>query len=124
MTRLIVNATYTSSKDWRLHVENEGTIHVSRLDRAAQHVRIFLDARHPETDHSNVEIVIIPEIGPLGDEVNAARAATRHAAAATIAAATQSRAAARNLIAAGYSIADAAVILGISRGRVSQLANS
>ncbi|MCQ8207093.1 antitoxin HicB, partial [Cutibacterium acnes subsp. acnes] len=45
------------------------------------------------------------------------------AAEATEMAARQSRAAAQHLRAAGYSVSDSAVIMGVSRGRVSQLVN-
>lgn len=65
----------------------------------------------------------VPEIGALADEVAQAREATRAAAEATEMAARQSRAAAQHLRAAGYSVSDSAVIMGVSRGRVSQLVN-
>ena len=74
-------------------------------------------------DHADVDITIIPEIGALADEVAQAREATRGAAEATELAARQSRAAAQHLRAAGYSVSDSAVIMGVSRGRVSQLVN-
>ena len=74
-------------------------------------------------DHADVDITIIPEIGALADEVAQAREATRAAAEATEMAARQSRAAAQHLRAAGYSVSDSAVIMGVSRGRVSQLVN-
>ncbi|MGM7698505.1 hypothetical protein ACSU04_10370 [Microbacterium sp. A84] len=65
-----------------------------------------------------------PELGTLGEEVAAARAATEAASAASIAAARQAREVVRHLRAAGLSVTDAAAVLGVSRGRILQLANA
>ena len=55
--------------------------------------------------------------------VAAARAATDAAADASREAARRSREVVRELRAEGYSVADTAAILGVSRGRISQLAH-
>lgn len=119
-----MNITATAHRwehGWELWLDGEPATQVSRLSKAARQVRDYLDTIDPDTDHREWTITVVPEIGEIGDEVKAARAATEQAAAATKHAATQARAAARHLRAAGYSVADAAVILGVTPGRVSQL---
>ncbi|OOB92193.1 antitoxin HicB [Rathayibacter sp. VKM Ac-2630] len=108
---------------WELWIDGEPATQVASLDRAAQQVRDYLDTVEPATDHSRWEVAIVPEIGDLGAEVVEARSATDQAARAAVTAAARSRAAARHLREAGFSVADSAAILGVSRGRVSQLVN-
>lgn len=105
---------------WELHLDGEPITQVVTLDKAPGQVRDYLDTIAPDVDHSKWDITVMPQIGALGDEVAAARAAAEAASAA----ARQSREAVRHLRGAGYSVTDAAAILGVSRGRVSQLANS
>ena len=69
------------------------------------------------------EIDLHVELGSLGDEVTAARQATAKAAAASQAAAQQTRRVVQRLRASGLSVTDSAAILGVSRGRISQLAS-
>lgn len=111
-------------RGWEVRIDGETATQVASLDRAEQQIRDYLDTVDPHTDHGDWTVVVLPEIGGLGDEVAAARSATAHAASAAVEAAQQSRTIARRLRAAGYSVADTAVILGVSRGRVSQLANA
>ena len=109
---------------WELWIDGEPATQVTTLDKAAQQVRDYLDTIDSDVDHSDWTVSVIPEIGDLGQEVTAAREATAKAAVASCDAAAQSRAAARHLREAGISVTDAAAILGVSRGRVSQLVNS
>lgn len=121
-----MNITVTAHKwegGWELHLDGEPITQVTTLDKAAGQVRDYLDTVSPEIDHSDWKVLVQAEIGELGDEVTAARVATEKAAAASIAAAKKSREAARRLRKAGMSVTDSAVILGVSRGRVSQLVN-
>ncbi|MDU7360284.1 MAG: antitoxin HicB [Propionibacteriaceae bacterium] len=106
---------------WELWNEGDCWTQVASLDEARQQVIDYLDAIEEEVDHSAWDIEIAPEIGALGEEVAAARAATKQAAEATAAAAKRSRDVARRLRHAGFSVSDSAAILGFSRGRVSQL---
>jgi hypothetical protein len=108
---------------WELWVDGEPATQVTTLDKAEQQVRDYLDTIDPDVDHGGWTVTVVPEIGDLGSEVTAAREATAKAAVASRDAAAQSRAAARHLRAAGISVTDAAAILGVSRGRVSQLVN-
>lgn len=109
---------------WELHRDGEAITQVTTLDKAADQVRDYLDTVEPDTDHSEWSVEIRAELGALTDEVEAARAATEAATAAAMSAAKQSRDAVRHLRDAGLSVTDSAVILGVSRGRVSQLANA
>ncbi|MFT3898747.1 MAG: antitoxin HicB [Gordonia sp. (in: high G+C Gram-positive bacteria)] len=108
-------------RGWELWIDGEAATQVATLDRAAAQVRDYLDTIDPSADHSTWEIEVVPEIGDLGNAVKEARAATEQASTATIDAAAKSREVARRLRAAGYSVTDSAAILGVSRGRVSQL---
>ncbi|WP_130453821.1 sigma factor-like helix-turn-helix DNA-binding protein [Leucobacter luti] len=91
------------------------------LGKAEARIREHLDAVHPGVDHSDRDITIAPELGELGERVRAARQATSAAASAQEEAARRSREVARALREAGLTVTEAAVILGVSRGRVSQL---
>ena len=72
------------------------------------------------TDHSDWTITVIPEVASL-DRVHAARETADRARALQEEAATAWREAALALRAEGLSVADAATIMGVSRGRISQL---
>ena len=120
MNRITATA-YKWEHGWELWIDGEPATQVATLDKAVQQVRDYLDTEDPDTDHSDWQITATPDIGSIGAEVAAAREATQSAAVATKAAADQARAVARHLREAGYSVTDSAAILGVSRGRVSQL---
>ncbi|MGO4490290.1 antitoxin HicB [Microbacterium sp. 2RAF4] len=109
---------------WELWLDGEAATQTSTLDKAEQQIRDYLDTEEPGVDHSAWNITVVPDIGPLGDEVAAARLATENAIAASAAAASESRRVVRHLREAGFSVTDSAAILGVSRGRVSQLVSS
>lgn len=122
-----MNITVSASKwehGWELSIEDEVVTQVSTLDKAEQQVRDYLDTIDPSVDHSDWAIEVIAQLGKLTDRVSAARGATIHAQQAQEKAAKESRSVARELRAAGISVTDAAAILGVSRGRVSQLAKT
>lgn len=108
---------------WELHLDGEPVTQVVTLDKAEQQIRDYLDTIDFNTDHGNWNVTVVPEIGALYAEVTAARQATEDAATASVRAAAQARAAARHLRESGFSVTDSAVILQVSRGRVSQLVN-
>ncbi|MFE7196817.1 antitoxin HicB [Microbacterium oxydans] len=109
---------------WELWLDGEAATQTTTLDKAEQQIRDYLDTEEPDVDHSAWSITVVPDIGPLGDEVAAARLATENAIAASAAAASESRRVVRHLREAGFSVTDSAAILGVSRGRVSQLVSS
>jgi len=108
------------SEGWELHVEGEGVTQTRTLDKAVDQVRSYLETLHGGS-FSEADISVTADLGPLTEEVSAARQAVRDAAAAQEAAAKKSRAIAGKLRREGLSVTDAAVVLGVSRGRVSQL---
>ncbi len=109
---------------WELWLDGEASTQVATLDKAAQQVRDYLDTVDPDVDHSDWTIDVTADLGGIEDQVREARAATRAAADAQEIAAVRSREVARQLREAGLSVTDSAAILGVSRGRVSQLTAS
>lgn len=105
---------------WELHVEGEGVTQVRTLDHAVDQVRDYLETVH-ERDFSGAEIEIIPDLGGLEREVIETRHEITAAAEAQERAAAHSRKVARELRDRGLSVTDTAAVLGVSRGRVSQL---
>ncbi|MDR1808059.1 MAG: antitoxin HicB [Propionibacteriaceae bacterium] len=106
---------------WDLELVGGGVTQVRTLARAAAQVRDYLDTVDPAIDHAGWEIDVVPEIGPALTDVRRAQAAVAAAKAASQAAARDLRQAVRRLREAGLSVSDAAAILGVSRGRISQL---
>ena len=119
MTELTVKATRWSG-GWELEIDDNHHTQSTTLANARQQVVDYLDTVWDEIDHSDWTITVIPNIGGL-DEVEAARRATREAAELQEEAARMSRSAARKLRSEGLSVTDVAAVMGISRGRVSQL---
>lgn len=111
-------------RGWELEIDPDNITQVRSLDKAAQQVRDYLDTLDPSTDHSGVEVELRPDLGPLSERVNAARAATREAAEHQAAAARETRTVVAALRAEHYSGNDIAAMLGVSKGRVSQLTNA
>lgn len=107
---------------WELHHGDDCWTQVTDLRNARQQVVDYLDTVNENVDHSNWSIEVIPEIGDLAREVAASREAAQRASEATQEAAVRSRVVVRHLREAGYTVADSAAILGVSRGRISQLA--
>ena len=120
MTRINVTARRWEH-GWELLFGEDDATQVRTLDKAVQQVRDYLDTLDPETDHSDWEIAVTADLGSLSDRVKAAREATLAAARAQEEAAAQAREVARALRAEGLSVTDSAAVLGVSRGRVSQL---
>lgn len=108
------------SGGWELHIEGEGVTQVRTLDHAVSQVRDYLETVH-ERDFSDAEVEIIPDLGGLEREVIETRREIAAAAEAQELAAAHSRKIARELRDRGLSVTDTAAVLGVSRGRVSQL---
>lgn len=108
---------------WELHIDDVGVTQSRTLAGAEQMVRDYVETLL-DLDVSDVEVLIVPELGGLEDRVRQVR---EHASAAEQArreAAREARELAAALRAAGLSISDTAEVLGVSRGRVSQLVKS
>ncbi|MGO3153912.1 MAG: antitoxin HicB [Galactobacter sp.] len=109
------------SDGWDLIIDDDNATSVRHLSDAADQVRDYLDTLDPDTDHGTVQIDVIPDIGTLSVQIRESRKATADAAAAQEQAAAQTRTVARQLREEGFSVSDSATLLGVSRGRVSQL---
>lgn len=105
---------------WELDIADEGVTQVRTLDKAEQQVRDYLTSLH-DRDYCNAAVTVIPDLDGLEDQVRTIREKTQHAAKVQAEAAQESRAITRRLRASALSVTDTAAILGISRGRVSQL---
>jgi len=108
---------------WDLELVGGGATQVRALGRAVQQVHDYLDSIEPEVNHDDWTIDIIPQI-PRLHEIRAAQAASAEAARATAAAAKRMRRVVKDLRRQGISGSDAAAILGVTRGRVSQLSRA
>lgn len=106
---------------WELHIDNEGVTQVRTLDKANAQVRRYLETVHGR-DFSAVNVEIIPDLNGLEKEIIEVRHEIEEAAGAQIRAGEHSRRLARALRQRGLSVTDTAAVLGVSRGRVSQLA--
>lgn len=107
---------------WELAIDDDPMTQVRTLDRAEQQVRDYLDTIEPEIDHSDVRVNLVPDLGAgVSMLVKEAREATAAAQERQLAAARQARTVVRELRSRGVSVTDAAALLGVSRGRISQL---
>jgi DNA-directed RNA polymerase specialized sigma24 family protein len=113
--------TGSVSGGWDLIIDDDNATSTRYLSDATDQVRDYLDTLDPGTDHSTVQVDVVPEIGDLSDQITESREATAAAAAAQADAAAQIRRVARRLRDEGFSVTDSATLLGVSRGRVSQL---
>jgi hypothetical protein len=109
------------SGGWELHIAGVGVTQVSTLARAVPQVRDYLETLY-DVDVTDVEVDVIPELGGLEHRVRRSRERTRAAEQAQREAALEAKQVARALREAGLSVSDTAAVLGVSRGRVSQLA--
>lgn len=107
-------------RGWELDVEGYGTTQCHALDAATSMVRDFvrLDGA---SDWETADIELTIDLGGFERDVALARKEVRDAADAQRNAAEHSRQIARQLRESGLSVTDTAVVLGVSRGRVSQL---
>lgn len=105
---------------WELHIEGLGVTQSRTLAGAEVMVRDYIESLTGSAADGG--IVIVPELGGLEDDVADARSRTDRAQREAREAAAVSRDVARRLRASGLSVSDTATVLGVSRGRVSQLA--
>lgn len=105
---------------WELHIDGEGVTQSRTLADADQMVRDYV-ASLTGRDMTTAEVVIEPDLDGIEDQVAEIRARLERAQRETREAATASREAARELRRRGLSVSDTATVLGVSRGRVSQL---
>jgi hypothetical protein len=107
---------------WELHVEGVGVTQVRTLAGAAQQAADLIETMTDKVmDPDELEFQIALPDG-LAERAKAARRLLRDAEEINAKAAAESREVAKALREdAGLSVTDAAVVMGVSRGRISQL---
>ena len=106
---------------WELHIDGLGVTQSRTLATAERIVRDYIETLTDESADGD-SVVIQPEIAHgLVARVVQAREHTRDAERAQREAAQEVRDVVHDLRAEGLSVADTAALLGVSRGRVSQL---
>lgn len=111
------------SGGWELDIDGVGVTQARTLDTAERMVRDYLRLE----DVGDWEIVPLEldlDLGGIEEDVHEARRLTRQAIEAQTHAAAFSRKIADALRHEGLSVSDTAFVLGVSRGRVSQLTRS
>jgi hypothetical protein len=105
---------------WEIHVEGVGVTQVRLLEHAKSQVcdlvETMLDIKVTEQ-----EIELDLQIGPLADELQEVKKLTADAAQLQTQAASRVRTLVAELRSSGFSVSDTATILGVTRGRISQL---
>jgi hypothetical protein len=119
MTTYVVRAKRWAH-GWELHIDGIGVTQSRTLDGAEQMVRDYIETL-TDRDVSGAAVVIEFDLGGLEAKAVGVRKQIQDAQQENRAAAAASRALASELRAAGLSVSDTARVLGISRGRVSQL---
>ncbi|MCR6649691.1 MAG: antitoxin HicB [Cellulomonas sp.] len=104
---------------WELHIAGAGVTQSRSLSSADRQVRDYLETLY-DVDASSVALNIVPELDGLNDVVQHARERSERAAREQREAAAETRRAAKGLRDAGLSVDDTAVVMGVSKGRVSQ----
>ncbi len=117
---MLVTATKQAT-GWDLVLGDGRRTSVRTLEGAESHVRAYLDTCEPGVDHSDVDVTVDTALGDVLGRVRGAQAASEAAQAATIDAARMMRDVVRELRGLGLSVTDIAYLLGITRGRVSQI---
>jgi len=105
---------------WELHIDGIGVTQSRLLSDAETMVRDYL-AADDVPDAETAAITIRPDLGGLEDLVLAVRAQTERAQNEQQDAAKAARNLVTQLRQAGLSVADTAAVLGVTKGRVSQL---
>jgi hypothetical protein len=107
---------------WELHIEDAGVTQSRTLEGAERMVRDYVESLTGR-DTSGDTVTITPDLGGLEEKAARIRERLAQAQQESRDAAVASREVARELRDAGLSVTDAAAVLGVSRGRISQLVN-
>ncbi len=106
---------------WELEIDEDNITQVRTLTKAPAQVRDYLDTLHPEEDHSDWKINLKLSSQEIADRIRKSREATLTAQKAQEQAARETREVVNMLLAEHITVNDAAALLGISSGRISQL---
>ena len=118
-------STYTAravrwDHGWELHVEGIGVTQVRCLDHAERQVRDLVESL-TDRDASDAPVEIVLDFGELGARTAHVKQLASDAAQLQQRAAAETRQLVAELRDSGISVADVSVLLGVSKGRVSQL---
>jgi hypothetical protein len=108
---------------WELDIDGIGATQSKTLATAEQMIRDYIETL-TDQDVSGADLAITPELGALEKKVKTVRAQVDAAERTQRDAAHAKRQLADDLRSAGLSVSDTAALLGVSRGRVSQLSNA
>lgn len=111
-------------KGWEVHIEGVGVTQSNTLAGTEQAARDYISSLYDLADNADFEVTVVPRLGEIAAQVKTAKAKRREADEANIAAAAAVRLVAAKLLAKGLSTADAATVLGVTKGRVSQLTSA
>lgn len=110
------------SGGWELHVADVGVTQSRTLGKATEAARDFIATIYDIEDTSGIKLDLLVHLGDgLDYRVRRVSDLKAEVALRQAEAARESRETARALVEAGLSTTDAADVLGISKGRVSQL---
>lgn len=107
-------------RGWELHIEGVGVTQSHTLESARSMVRDYLEMEG-RADAQTASLFVSPQLDDLQAAVDESNRLTAQAQAYQATAATKKREAAAALRAKGLSVADVATVMGVSKGRVSQL---
>lgn len=111
-------------KGWEVHIEGVGVTQSHTLAGTEQAARDYISSLDDLADDADFEVAVTPRLGEIAELVQTAKAKRKEADEANSAAAAAIRLVAAKLLAKGLSTADAATVLGVTKGRVSQLTSA
>jgi predicted XRE-type DNA-binding protein len=111
-------------KGWEVHIEGVGVTQSHTLAGTEQAARDYISSLYDLADNADFEVTVVPRLGEIAELVKTAKAKRKEADEANSAAAAAARSVTAKLLANGLSTADAATVLGVTKGRVSQLTSA
>lgn len=108
------------AEGWELHVDGVGVTQVRTLDRAVSQVHDYVETVTDEED-PDLQVLLHVELGGLEKRVAQVRSEVAEVELARSRVAFELRAVTRALRERGLSVTDMAVVLGVTRGRISAL---
>lgn len=122
MSKIYTATAVPWSGGWELHIEGVGVTQVRVLAKAEQQVRDLVETM-TGVDAAGAEVRLRFDLQGVQDEIADAQSRMEAARGAEAQAAEDMRRIVAGLRRDGISVSDVATVLGVSRGRVSQLAS-
>ena len=108
---------------WELHVPDVGVTQCGTLDQATRQVRDYLSTMF-DLDGYDGDVTIVPEVAGIVDTIRTLRKLDADLEVMYVKKDEARDAVLRAMMDQGFSYADIAGAIGVSKGRVSQLAHS